>query len=49
VELAEDFEEATLCFSCPGEQQLVLAGLHSSEQGDIKALCFAKLPGMFWG
>lgn len=28
--------------------QLVLAGLHSSEQGDIKALCFAKLPGMFW-
>lgn len=29
--------------------QLVLAGLHSSEQGDIKALCFAKLPGMFWG
>lgn len=29
--------------------QLVLAGLHSSEQGDIKALCCAKLPGMFWG
>lgn len=29
--------------------QLVLAGLHSSEQGDIKALCCAKLPAMFWG
>lgn len=29
--------------------QLVLARLHFSKQGDIKALCFAKLPGMFWG